>query len=316
MDDSNGAAVLQALLRAAHTTFDKAPAMYEAAVAEALEEHGIDLFDTSSTPVGASPRARALWFAEGSSIRAEWCETNGWSMWGIASDEPVRAPLAILAEPPTAASWIMDVLAGRQWPGPAASIRMPTCYDRPGPAGIAFERQLLSYRLDAEHEVLPRQVPAPPSPRSGMAWNLPLKHRCLSCPAGESRRPWTRRSATLPASVVMSARTQTAYTGWCLSCHPDQLHMTQAEHDRLNAKLIKAHERGRFPGTLLLSASVEKYLCSVCMDPWWLFPGASLPLTHGVLDDISLRLHPCPWCWEADEAGARAAQDQALAVTW
>lgn len=317
MDDDGGAAdVLHALLRAARTTFDKAPAMYVSAVAEALEDSGVDIFDTSSTAVGASPRARALWFAEGSETRAEWWETDGWSMWGTAFGEPVHAPLAILAAPSSVASWIVDVLAGRRWPSPKAGSRMPTCVEWPGATGVAFERQLLSYGQDIEQEDLPRQVSSPPSPRSGMAWNLPLRHRCLSCPTNEGGRSWTRHSAAVPARVAMSGRTRTAYTGWCLSCHPDQLHMTQAARDQLDAKLIRAHELGRYPGTLLLSGSVERYLCTVCMNPWWLFPGASLPLTHGVLEDIGLRLHPCPWCWEADEAGARAAQHQALSVPW
>jgi hypothetical protein len=114
----------------------------------------------------------------------------------------------------------------------------------------------------------------------------------------------------------MSGRTATAYTGWCTTCVSDLLHTREAQLEPLDKKLINAHERGRFPGSLLLSLRNEKFVCTVCLTPWWLFPGASLPATYGRVDELGLSLHPRPWCWAADEHSARREHEHALTRLW
>lgn len=304
-------ASLMALLRSHHATIGRLHRHYTGQMVEELVDLGISPVDESTSEYGAAVRAAAIWLTEEGPERVEWHETDGWAIYDTpTAGAVVRAPLDIVADSRAVAEWIADVLDGRPRPGPPAEVR-PAADAGPD---VGFENQLATYLQAGEEK--PTLVQPPAQPRSGMAWDGPLRLRCLTCAPAANRRQWTRQAAATTAAVAMSGRTATAYTGWCTTCVPDTLHARWALLQQLDRKLINAHERGRLTGSLLLSSIRDKIVCTVCFEPWWLFPGASLPSAHGRLERIGLNLHPCPWCWATDEEAARRDHERALSDLW
>jgi hypothetical protein len=164
-------------------------------VSDELEDRNIiNPADESGSPHDAPTRALVIWFSKEGPERAEWRETDGWTIYGIpAADDVVRAPLGLIPTPQDTAEWITDVLAGRPRPGQPAETRRATDRDELTESDLDFENRLAAYLYDGEFT--PRLVPPPEQPRPGMAWSAPLRHRCLTCPRSDGRQPWTRRES-------------------------------------------------------------------------------------------------------------------------
>ena len=310
--------MIEELLRARYLPLKRAHLAYCHSAIEALTRRGVPVACHAD---GRLPGLRStITWLDPHPARLLWLESTGWALLDPPTTRhaPRYAPLGILADPRSVAAWTREALYGQaQSPSSPEPItrRTPTSPDVAIDDDLRFEQRLAGFGGIGTGVKL---KPIPPGEQqSAYAWNWdqPFRHRCLACeaaaPGMDTLSNWTRPKAAFIGRVVFTPAS-TAVTGWCQLCIPAADPHREGRRDEL---LITEQTSGRLPGGLLTSRH-ETQFCPCCLDPWIPIPTTSPPLTTGTWPEVCLSVHPCPWCWHADEQEARRAQQLALTRCW